>query len=285
MAFDLGNGLNALGTAVATTAGAYTLEAQKADAQKEMVLLADQLAGAREEKGRAFTTSERVATQGFTSGEKGLDRASELERTKLMNATSITTAGISAGASLTAAREHIAAQLAVAGSTPHIGDDGTAFTIDPKTKAVKPMTMEDGTPLKLPDPVEAKSRLEALQSYSKDKAQRLNEYKTELAPIATELTKLSANPMASVDPEMKAQAAALRAKADTLGKQYQTDIAPIQGRIDTLTNYLLQRGKTTKAGGSSDDLNKLLFPNGRPGAAPTTSAPPGLINSPAAREE
>ncbi len=282
MAFDLSNGLSAAGTAVAATAGAYTLEAQKADAQKEMVMLADQLAGAREEKGRAFTTSERVAAQGFTSGEKGLDRASELERTKLMNATSITTAGISAGASLTAAREHIAAQLAVAGATPHIGDDGTAFTIDPTTKKVKPMTLEDGTPLKLPDPIEAKSRLEALQSYSKDKTQRLNEYKTDLAPIATELAKITLNPLAASDPQLKAQADALRARAATLGEQFKTDITPIQTKIDTLTNYLLQKGRVTKAGGSRKDAEKLLYPTGAPGSSP--AAPGGLVNTPA-REE
>ena len=175
MAFDIGNGLSSMGTAVAATAGAYTLEAQKAELEMQKVKLADELAGGREEKQRGFLSGESEKERGSREKIAGETNATHLEVGKMTSAASMA----HAGATLTAAREHITAQLQIAGSAPHVGDDGTAFTINPKTGAVKPMTLEDGSPLKLPDPVEAKSRLEALQSYSKDKTQRLNEYKTE----------------------------------------------------------------------------------------------------------
>lgn len=78
MAFDIGAGLAEAGKAVAQTAGTYLLESQKADLEKEKLVLADQLAGAREEKQRGFVTSERVATQDFTGGENEKTRANSL---------------------------------------------------------------------------------------------------------------------------------------------------------------------------------------------------------------
>lgn len=49
---NLGAGLSEAGKNVAAFTGAWTLEAQKADAAKEMAVLADQLSGARESTGR-----------------------------------------------------------------------------------------------------------------------------------------------------------------------------------------------------------------------------------------
>lgn len=99
MQFDIGNGLANAGTAVAATAGTYALEAQKADLEKEKVLLADQLAGAREEKGRQFTTGEREATQKFTGGQNDLTRQNQLDTTKMHVAGSLGAASIAADAS------------------------------------------------------------------------------------------------------------------------------------------------------------------------------------------
>lgn len=104
MAFNFGAGLSLMGESIAKTAGAYTLEAQKAEAQKEMMVLADQMAGARDEKQRSFMSSERVAGQEFQSGEKGLDRSHAEKLANQQAETAIRTAGIGAGATLTAAR-------------------------------------------------------------------------------------------------------------------------------------------------------------------------------------
>lgn len=79
MAFDVGAGLANMGEAVAKTAGAWTLEAQKSALEMDKVKLADELAGAREEKQRGFLTSERVSGQEFQSKEKGLDRSTQTE--------------------------------------------------------------------------------------------------------------------------------------------------------------------------------------------------------------
>lgn len=100
MAFNIGNGLAEMGRSVAQTAQAWTLEAQKAEAQKEMLTLADQLAGAREDKGRQFAKSEREATQGWQSGEKDKDRTFQASEGDKTRATQITTAGIAAGATI-----------------------------------------------------------------------------------------------------------------------------------------------------------------------------------------
>lgn len=93
----IGAGLAEAGKNVADTAGKWTLEAQRADAETEKVKLIDQLTGVREEKGRAFQTSERVATQGYQSGEKALDRTNAMDMVKLQTEATVKAAGISAG--------------------------------------------------------------------------------------------------------------------------------------------------------------------------------------------
>jgi len=79
MPFNLGNGLSAMGTAIV----ANSVENQKADLEMEKVKLADQLAGAREEKGRQFQTSERIATQQFTGEENTKNRANAVDIAKI----------------------------------------------------------------------------------------------------------------------------------------------------------------------------------------------------------
>lgn len=108
MAFDIGAGLSSAGTAVAATAGAMTLESQKAELEMEKVKLADQLAGAREEKQRGFLTSERVATQEFTGGENTKNRQNSLDIAKMTTDATIKSAGIGAGATIASAQMHVA---------------------------------------------------------------------------------------------------------------------------------------------------------------------------------
>jgi hypothetical protein len=100
MAFDFGQGLSEMGKAVATTGG----ELVKADLEQQKITLADQLAGAREEKQRSFLTSERVATQQFTSGENTLQRANAKDIAMIGADAAVKSAGIHAGGAITAAR-------------------------------------------------------------------------------------------------------------------------------------------------------------------------------------
>lgn len=99
MQFDLSNGLSAAGTALAGYAGATGLQAQKDAAEQDKIRLADELAGVREEKGRTFTTSERVAGQTFTGGQNDLTRQNQLETTKMHVDATKYSADSSAGAS------------------------------------------------------------------------------------------------------------------------------------------------------------------------------------------
>lgn len=102
MAFDIGNGLSAAGTAVAATAGAYTLEAQKAELEKDKITMADALAGKRESAGRQeqgminATAAEKA--QMFQGGENAKQRASEEKRSSEGNATQLSVAGMQVGA-------------------------------------------------------------------------------------------------------------------------------------------------------------------------------------------
>lgn len=98
MAFDLSNGLSAAGTAVATTAGAVALEGQKAELEKEKILLADQLANVRDDKGRQFTAGESEKHRTWQSSEGLANRTSEENRTRMQVEGGITQAGISAAA-------------------------------------------------------------------------------------------------------------------------------------------------------------------------------------------
>lgn len=103
MEFNFSAGLSEAGKVISTTAAAYTLEAQRADLEQQKIKLADELAGAREEKQRGFLTSERVEGQKFQSGEKGLDRSHAEKLANLQAETALKSAGISAGASKYAA--------------------------------------------------------------------------------------------------------------------------------------------------------------------------------------
>lgn len=135
MPFDLSNGFSALGEAVSKTAGAYALEAQKADAQKEMLTLADQLAGVREEKGRTFQTSERVATQAFTAGENTENRKSALGIAQLQADAAVKSAGIHAGATIGAAQ--IGAATSTANNRATL--EANAADTDKRLAANKPL--------------------------------------------------------------------------------------------------------------------------------------------------
>lgn len=105
MAFiNIGAGLAEAGKNVAATAGAWTLEAQKADAEMEKAKLVDQLAGVRQDKQNVFTSGESEKERGFKSGEGALERTSREKISEAQRQATIAAAGISAGAHVAAAR-------------------------------------------------------------------------------------------------------------------------------------------------------------------------------------
>lgn len=139
MAFDLGNGLSAAGTAVAATAGAYTLESQKADLENQKIQLADALAGKRESAGRQeqgminATAADKAET--FQGGQNDLNRASEEKRTKMSSDATLGSAATSAAASRYTADMHLKASENYASSRLEVAQ----VTADAK-KAVADMT-------------------------------------------------------------------------------------------------------------------------------------------------
>lgn len=76
MAFDIGAGLAEMGKSLAQTGQVLAIEQQRANLEKEKVMLADQLAGVREEKGRVFQAGESEKQRTWQSGEGILNRAS-----------------------------------------------------------------------------------------------------------------------------------------------------------------------------------------------------------------
>lgn len=114
MAFDFGAGLSAAGETVAKVAGQGALEAQKAEAERDKLMLADKLTTAREQLGRSEDQANKMVqidvTQKFQQGEKVLDRASEEKRT-----------GMTAGAHVAAANAAAAASKYHADSQERLG--------------------------------------------------------------------------------------------------------------------------------------------------------------------
>ena len=106
MAFDVGAGLAEMGGAIAKTAGTALLEQQKADLDKERIILADELAGKRQDKQNEFLKGERIETQTYQSGEKQKDRELTVSEGALNRASHERTAAMSAGASIQSARIH-----------------------------------------------------------------------------------------------------------------------------------------------------------------------------------
>jgi hypothetical protein len=107
MMASLINGLNAMGGAVATYAGQFGLESQKADLAQKQTILADQLATARESAGRQEAGQIAATAQGaqntFAAGQGDLTRATQLQVAGTQAGATLGAAGIQAGASRYAA--------------------------------------------------------------------------------------------------------------------------------------------------------------------------------------
>lgn len=107
MAFDWKRGLANAGQSIAQTVGVIAIEEQRSALARETMQLADQLAGERESRGRKEAHGYAMEQQGtllaHQSGEKEKDRSHQEKMTDKEIAARITTAGISASASIRSA--------------------------------------------------------------------------------------------------------------------------------------------------------------------------------------
>lgn len=92
MAFNFGAGLAEMGGAIAKTAGTALLEQQKSDLDKERLVLADELAGKRQDKQNEFIAGQSVLDREHKTSENALNRASEEKRTAMSAGASIQSA-------------------------------------------------------------------------------------------------------------------------------------------------------------------------------------------------
>ncbi len=255
MAFDIGAGFSSAGEAVAKTAGAYTLEAQKGELEMQKVKLADELAGAREEKHRGFLTSERESTQKFTSGESALNRANALE------AANIGLKGhlASAGAAVQSARIHaesIEKQIAAENDRSVVmqpNADMTVSRINKVTGKTELVTGADNKPIKVRDPDLARAQYEAVRAVENDKKEIRMKYGPELALAQSELNKLISQPMALQDETLKKPIAAARKLMDEIAARREAELAPHNERSRQLIDSLSRNIDT-----GAPDLTKYM---------------------------
>lgn len=320
MAFDIGAGLAEAGKSVAQTAQAYTLESQKAELEKEKVLLADQLAGVREEKQRGFITSERVATQEFSGGENEKNRANTLAVANI----GLEGHKISAGATIAAAQigaterryatdkqfetnknelterryatdkafeqhkyaidEQIKAGITGA-SKLSIGDNGEAFSVNPVTKEVVPLKGADGTQLKFRDPEVARAQAELIKNKSSQLTDINRIYVPQIIDLENNIAKLQGGSMSMLD-ETKQQINEMKGRLKTIRDQFDSERAPLVRDLNAYGEALITKGKLTGATPSSLGVTGVPDPAQfdrrlkNPTAPPPTAAAPTTLKMP-----
>ena len=101
---NIGAGLAELGKTGAAMVGNWTLESQRADAEKDKLKLIQDFQSGENVKQREFSSSERVEGEKFKSGESVLDREHREKLAEAQRQASLAVASISAGASMANAR-------------------------------------------------------------------------------------------------------------------------------------------------------------------------------------
>jgi len=290
MRFDVGAGLAAMGETVGRVAGAMTLEAQKADLQRQTLILADQMAGERESRGRkeqhGYTLETLDKQQTFQSGENEANRKN-----------SLATAGISAGASMSNARlaaetqKEISAAGLKARSEEHdktlaatiqsaakiqIGDDGTAYSVNPATNKVEPFKIE-GEPLKFRDPDVAKAQVELLKTKSTQLRDITQTYLPQIQSLETTVRELTSK-MIPGDKGAQKELSEAQARLKALQDRLESEKAPLMHEMNEIARTFAAKGKVASppGAGGRPSLNDLIRV---PGAKPPSGMPGGLIEN------
>lgn len=159
-----------------------------------------------------------------------------------------------------------------------IGDDGTAYTVNPATGKVTPLKV-DGEPLKFRDPDVAKAQHEMARL----KISQLNDltrtYTPQLEGLEESIRKLSTDPMAAVDTEKKQALAEAQGRLKALTERYAAERAPIVADLNRYSRAFESKGKVGEqsptGGAKLSDFDR--GPQAGPSGAP--AAGPGVINS------
>lgn len=284
MALDVSAGLSQMGESVGKVAGLAALEQQKSGLEAEKIRLANDLAGQREEKQRQFTTSERVSTQQFTSGENKENRDNAVKLANITADAAVKSAGIHAGGTIAAANISATSHLAgidkqLAQNKPLIDAEALAKSItNTNAQMVQDARKEITDARASGDParVRAAQQKEYDATYSSQaQVQQVSLYQSQAKLIESALTaaqtKLVAlqDPMKTMTPESKAVAAQLQKQVDDLQRQFQAAVKTAEDAVKNLPAY----NPPTGGAPGAPDLNKYL----KPQAAPQQ---PGMINQP-----
>lgn len=299
MAFNIGQGLAGAADAVAKTAGTMTIESQRAELQKELVVLADQMATRRDDAQRGFLSSERVAGQEFQGGQKELDREAQREIQKLQSETSLATAGIAAGATkystdarteesrLTREQSKDEFTRKLEADTEkatgfQIGEGGVGYLVNKVTGKSDAVKDEKGEPIKFRDPDAAKAQYEAIRGVTEEKRAINQQFGPQLAQANARVLQAQKPTMPGLPqtPEDKKAAADARAEYAALQRQYREMMEPLTLKGNRLTEALLGNGKSATpsaaAGVISYDASGNRIEADAP-ARPPSGMPGGLI--------
>jgi len=300
--FDAGAGLAEAGKSVAAFAGAVGLEHQKAELEKERIVLADQLAGARQDKQNLFTTSERLSTQDFTAAENKANRENVLEGHRISAGATIAGHQISAAASMKAAELSAASHKAgiqmqidamkdvrdveiQKGKLDNILKQGLS---DARTELTEAMKGGDQKAINA-----AKSKVAALEYSSQDdvknatlllnsakmKEQDWGRAEAEVTKLQADLTKLNNNQATAMLPEgkaaiakMEAQIAMQQRRAQQLKVEYDTVARQYEAAVKDLPTF--STGLNANVLKYDAEGNRIGAPTA---PAPAAGPPAGLI--------
>lgn len=277
MAFDIGNGLSEMGKGIAQTAQAFTLENQRAELDKEKVKLADQLAGAREEKQRGFLSSEREKTQAWQGVENAMNRSSAKDIAQLQADTAVKTAGTSAGAALGAAKMRIDADAPVRDAQikaldaetlqKTIASNNAKNILDAKKQLEVAMTAND--PAKI---AEAKTKIYTAEFSGKEEVQRVSLYQAQAKLIEQAMSATQAKLVGlqdKFDPGAKTLADQLNKELERLRGEYSSATRAANEALKSLPTY----SPPGSGGSGTQDLNKYF--KSPPGPAGIINTGPG----------
>lgn len=297
MAFNFEAGISAAGDAVSKTAGVFMAETLRSELEQQKIVLADTLAGKREELQRQHQSGEADKQRGWQSGEHDKDRTFKGEEGKLDRENRLATTNISAGASIAGARlasetqkeihrddrearakEHDKTlQASIDAATKiQIGDDGTAYSINPITKKVEPFKV-DGETLKFRDPDVAKAQVELIKTKSAQLTDLSRTYGPQVQSLETSIRALQTK-MIPGDKEALREIGDAQARLRALQERWDGERAPLIHELNEMGRSFATKGKVAVPPGQGGrppltDLIKI------PGMT-APSVAPGLINTP-----
>lgn len=182
----IGQGLSSAGDAVAKFAGDAAVQYQKADLERQSILLSGQLAAERtaaeqagatqrtgmEQTGAGQRTAAEIAGQAanVATEQAGATHRTELEQTgaAARTATEQTGAMARTQAEIAGRARDVAAQLTVQGNELGFGADGSAVITNKQTGKTTPLTDKDGNPVQLQNPAQAQAYTQLLRNAQDD---------------------------------------------------------------------------------------------------------------------